>query len=230
MRTVVLFFELPKTMEGEKRRAKKPVMVNNSKDGSSKTTTTAAATTTANNSFLTSLINLDNKLSLQIHTLCTPIPRSIFKALECLGDGCLLVPIPIALFLSPLSNYSNYNLQSTFIGLFVGFILDLICVGLCKYTIRRPRPMYNKDMKLTVSFGSSHFYLYLSSAAASIGSDGGGGGGGKFVNFFVLICCLWSAATSVSGVLLGRHFVFDVVAGVVLGFVNALLVFKFCNI
>ncbi|KAI3836149.1 hypothetical protein MKX03_028128 [Papaver bracteatum] len=219
-------------MEGEKRRAKKPVnvMANNSKDGSSETTTTAAA----NNSFLTSLINLDTKLSLQIHTLCTPIPRSTLRALECLGDGRLLVPIPIALFLSPLSNYSNYNLQSTFIGLFVGFILDLICVGLCKYTIRRPRPVYNKDMKLTVSvdhwsFPSGHssrvwfvsFYLYLSAA---------GGGDGKFVNLFVLIFCLWSAATSISRVLLGRHFVFDVIAGVALGFVNALLVFKFCNI
>ncbi|KAI3902325.1 hypothetical protein MKW92_034193 [Papaver armeniacum] len=213
-------------------------MANNSKDGSSKTTTIVATTTTANNSFLTSLINLDTKLSLQIHSLCTPIPRSILKALEFLGDGRLLVPIPIALFLSPLSNYSKYNLQSIFIGLFVGFILDLTCVGLCKYTIRRPRPVYNKDMKLTVSvdhwsFPSGHssrvwfvsFYLYFS-AAASIGSDGGG----KFVNLFVLICCVWSAATSVSRVLLGRHFVFDVVAGVALGFVNALLVFKFCNI
>ncbi|RZC63821.1 hypothetical protein C5167_025580 [Papaver somniferum] len=211
--------------------------MSNSSDESSKSTTTSA-TTTANNSYLTSLINLDTKLSLQIHTLCTPIPRSILKALEFSGDGRVWIPIPIAFLLYPLSKNSNYNLQSIFIGLLVGFITDLIFVGFFKYTIRRPRPVYNKGMKLAVSvdhwsFPSGHssrvwfisFYLYLSSAAASIGSDGG-----KFVNLFVLIFCLWSAATSISRVLLGRHFVFDVIAGTALGIVNALLVFKFCNI
>ncbi|KAI3981370.1 hypothetical protein MKX01_001815 [Papaver californicum] len=215
-------------MEEEKRPAQKPVMASNI-DGSSKTT----STTTTKNSLLTSLINLDTKLSLQIHTLCTPIPRSILKALELSGDGRFWIPIPIALFFSPLSNNSNYNLQS----IFIGFILDLILVGFFKYTIRRPRPVYNKGMSLTVSvdhwsFPSGHssrvwfisFYLYLSSA--SIGSDGGG----KFVDLFVSIFCLWSAATSISRVLLGRHFVFDVIAGTVLGLFNALLVFKFCNI
>ncbi|KAI3986431.1 hypothetical protein MKX01_037713 [Papaver californicum] len=197
----------------------------NRTDGPSKTTT--------KNSLLNSLINLDTKLSLQIHTLCTPIPRSILKALEFSGDGRFWIPIPIALFFSPLSNNSNYNLRSIFIGLLVGLILDLIFVGFFKYTIRRPRPVYNKGMKLTVSvdhwsFPSGHssrvwfisFYLYLSSASIS----------GKFVDLFVSIFCLWSAATSISRVLLGRHFVFDVIAGTALGLFNALLVFKFCNI
>ncbi|RZC53447.1 hypothetical protein C5167_012301 [Papaver somniferum] len=156
--------------------------MSNSIDESSKSTTT-----TAKNSYLTSLISLDTKLSLQIHTLCTPIPRSILKALEISGDGRVWIPIPIAFLLYPLSKNSNDNLQSIFIGLLVGFITDLIFVGFFKYTIRRPRPVYNKGMKLTVSvdhwsFPSGHssrvwfisFYLYLSSAAASIGSDGDG--------------------------------------------------------
>ena len=50
---------------------------------------------------------------------------------------------------------------------------------------------------------------------------------GKAVDFIVLIVCLWSAATSISRVLLGRHFVFDVVSGACLGVLEALFVFHF---
>ena len=39
----------------------------------------------------------------------------------------------------------------------------------------------------------------------------------------------WAAATSVSRVLLGRHFVFDVAAGAGLGVLNASIVFHFLN-
>lgn len=55
---------------------------------------------------------------------------------------------------------------------------------------------------------------------------------GKAVDFVVLVVSvvsLWAVATSVSRVLLGRHFVCDVIAGACLGVVEALLVFHFLN-
>lgn len=199
-------------------------------------------------SLLNHLISLDTTLSLHIHRICTPFPRFILKALEHSGDGRLWLPIPVALFFSPLSLKSS-NLQSILIGLLIGFVIDLILVGLIKYSIRRPRPVYNKGMHLTVSvdhwsFPSGHSsrvwfissFLYLSSSSIStvlsqLGYPGhqwiGSNDNGKFVKHFVLMACLWSTATSISRVLLGRHFVFDVIAGSCLGVLEAILLFKF---
>lgn len=49
------------------------------------------------------------------------------------------------------------------------------------------------------------------------------------VEKFVRVVVVWASATSVSRVLLGRHFVFDVVAGAGLGVVNAFFVFRLFN-
>ncbi|KAF6152403.1 hypothetical protein GIB67_038026 [Kingdonia uniflora] len=189
-------------------------------------------------SILNCLISLDTTCSLHIHTIFTPIPRSILKTLEISGDGRFWFPIPIAIYFT-LTN--STNLHSILIGLVIGFLLDLVLVGLIKFLIRRPRPVYNKGMHLTVavdhwSFPSGHSsrvcfiasYLCLSKrvikeAAVELGY---GDDDGKFVIFFVLIVCFWSVITSISRVLLGRHFVLDVFAGACLGVFNALLVFK----
>ncbi|KAL5728241.1 hypothetical protein ACHQM5_001353 [Ranunculus cassubicifolius] len=193
------------------------------------------------NSLLNNLINLDTNLSLRIHQTFQPIPRSLLRLLEISGDGRFWVPIPIALFFS-LSSKSDH-LKTLFIGLFAGIILDLLLVGLIKFTIKRPRPVYNKGMHLTVavdhwSFPSGHSsrvcfigsYLYFSiesivDAFGKLG-DVGLGSEGRIVKYFVLVVCFWSMLTSMSRVLLGRHFVFDVIAGAFLGVLNALFVFR----
>lgn len=51
----------------------------------------------------------------------------------------------------------------------------------------------------------------------------------RAVDYVVSIVCLWAVLTSVSRVLLGRHFVFDVVAGGCLGVAEALIVFSYVN-
>lgn len=45
------------------------------------------------------------------------------------------------------------------------------------------------------------------------------------VDYFVPIVATWAFITSISRVLLGRHFVFDVLAGICLGILEALFVF-----
>lgn len=43
------------------------------------------------------------------------------------------------------------------------------------------------------------------------------------------VVCSWAIATSASRVLLGRHYVFDVIAGACLGVFEALFVFYYLN-
>ncbi|XP_058104563.1 probable lipid phosphate phosphatase beta [Magnolia sinica] len=207
----------------------------------------ATSPTTKPTSLLRRLIDLDTTWSLHIHTICQPFPRFLLKALEISGDGRFCCPIPIALFLSPPSSNSS-SLRQILILLFLGFLLDLIAVGSIKYLIRRPRPVYNKGMHLTVavdhwSFPSGHSsrvcfiasFLYLSLASlteafSQVESSGNGflshwiGPDGKAVERSVFGVCLWSAVTSMSRVLLGRHFLFDVIAGACLGLLEALFV------
>ncbi|KAF5935718.1 hypothetical protein HYC85_026847 [Camellia sinensis] len=215
-------------------------------------------------SILGRLIKMDTAVSLHLHTTVQPLlPRFLLKTLEISGDGRLFFPLTISLLLSPLSttttttSTSSPLLFSLLADLLIGGLLDLLFVGLIKHLVRRPRPVYNKDMFLTFSvdhwsFPSGHSsrvcfvasFLCLSSAL--IGQaitqlrssrfefvdklfnlvdfyDG------KAVDFVVLVVSLWAVATSVSRVLLGRHFVCDVIAGACLGVVQALLVFHFLN-
>lgn len=202
---------------------------------------TTASSTPEPPTILRRLIDLDTSLSLLLHTFFQPLPRSFLKILELAGDGRFFFPVAVSLL------YSS-SLRPILIPLLIGSLLDLLLVGVIKYIVRRPRPLYNKGMHLTVavdhwSFPSGHSsrvcfvaaFLYFSemligeavtqlrSTESRIGSDDSG----KAVDLIVLIVCLWSGATSISRVLLGRHFVFDVVAGACLGVLEALFVLHF---
>ncbi|KAJ9706861.1 hypothetical protein PVL29_002028 [Vitis rotundifolia] len=202
---------------------------------------TTAPTTPPSPTLLRRLINLDTTLSLHLHTLFQPVPRSLLKTLELAGDGRFFIPVAVSLL-------SSSSLRPILIPLLIGLLLDLLLVGVIKYIVRRPRPVYNKGMHITVavdhwSFPSGHSsrvgfvaaFLYLSTALIgeavaqlrSTESRFGSDDSGKAVDFIVLIVCLWSVATSISRVLLGRHFVFDVVAGACLGVLEALFVLHF---
>ncbi|PSS11516.1 Lipid phosphate phosphatase beta [Actinidia chinensis var. chinensis] len=211
-------------------------------------------------STLRRLIDIDTAVSLHLYSAAQPIlPRPLLKALEISGDGRLFFPLAISIFLSPLSNTTTSPLVfSLFADLLIGAVLDLLLVGLIKHLVRRPRPVYNKDM-FHVTFAVDHWsfpsghssrvcfvaaFLCLSSAAISeivaqwrssgvefvvklldfFDSDVG-----KAVHFLFLGFSFWAAATSFSRVLLGRHFVCDVIAGACLGVLEALIVCQFLN-
>ncbi|XP_024986432.1 probable lipid phosphate phosphatase beta isoform X2 [Cynara cardunculus var. scolymus] len=193
------------------------------------------------------VINSDTTVSLTIHNLTQPIlPRSFLKLLEISGDGRLFFPILLSLLLSPLPSTSPL-LLSLLINFLIGSLLDLLLVGLIKHLVRRPRPVYNKNMFLTfavdhwsfpsghasrVCFTASLFYLssdlipdiFLQLKSDMLGSDVF-----ESVKRLNMIVIAWATVTSVSRVLLGRHFVFDVAAGAGLGVLNASFVFHFLN-
>lgn len=135
--------------------------------------------------------------------------------------------------------------------LLLGLLLDLALIGLIKFLVGRARPVYNKNMSVAVSvdhfsFPSGHasrvFFVaalfYLSAAVLAdalvylrstspvadcwIGADQV-----KAVSVLVSIVWAWAAATSISRILLGRHFVFDVFAGACLGVLEGVVAFHF---
>ncbi|XP_060207315.1 probable lipid phosphate phosphatase beta [Lycium barbarum] len=194
-------------------------------------------------SFLRRMIDLDTAISHRIYTLTQPIlPYYFLKTLEISGDGFLFFPIILSLLLYPLA-FSNNNTNSNnifLINLLLGGILDLIVIGPLKHLIRRPRPVYNKNMFVSFSvdhwsFPSGHssrvsmiatlFYLksdFVKDVLVQLKYD-------LFVDYLMLIVIGWAATTSFSRVLLGRHFVFDVVVGVLLGVGEGMLVFWIFN-
>ncbi|XP_031482273.1 probable lipid phosphate phosphatase beta [Nymphaea colorata] len=179
---------------------------------------------------LSRLVDCDTRWSLSIHTACLPLPRFLLLVLEFSGDGRFWFPALASLCLHP-SIFRDPFLSWLLVRLFAGCVLDVAIVGLIKFCVRRPRPVYNKGMSLVVSVDHWSFPSGHSSRACFLGSFLWlcSGLTEKYVGFwrtgFVGIVGLWSASTSFSRILLGRHFVFDVLAGMVLGVVEAFLVF-----
>uniref|UniRef100_A0A7N0ZZD2 Phosphatidic acid phosphatase type 2/haloperoxidase domain-containing protein n=1 Tax=Kalanchoe fedtschenkoi TaxID=63787 RepID=A0A7N0ZZD2_KALFE len=184
------------------------------------------------------LISFDRDLSLHLHTICqTLVPRFLLQALEISGDGRYFFPIVISLLLAPLP-----HLHPFLSPLLLGALLDLVVIGTVKYAVRRPRPVYNKGMHLAVavdhwSFPSGHSsrvfmiagfcYLVWDETVGAVLMSEDGGVGGESLRLGLWVVCGWAVLTSVSRVLLGRHFVFDVVAGAFLGVAEALIAFRY---
>ncbi|KQK00650.1 probable lipid phosphate phosphatase beta [Brachypodium distachyon] len=160
--------------------------------------------------------DLDAAVSLRLHALFLPVPRLLLKALEVAGDGRIWLPVPISLLL--ISTTTSSTVSPLLVGLVAGLVLDLAFVGLVKLVVRRQRPAYNvEDMYVAVAADHWSFPSGHSSRAflvAAFLADGG---------FPRLALFLWAAATSASRVLLGRHYVLDVVAGAWLGVMEAWL-------
>ena len=102
-------------------------------------------------------------------------------------------------------------------------ILDIVIVAVIKAFTRRRRPAYNVDDQYATvkmvdkfSFPSGHSTRAVMLAVMFIVVEP--------VNLILwLPLAGWSAAVCVSRVLLGRHHILDVVAGVVIGVVQAVI-------
>ncbi|KAF0922123.1 hypothetical protein E2562_024687 [Oryza meyeriana var. granulata] len=160
--------------------------------------------------------DLDTAVSLRLHTLFLPVPRLLLKALEVAGDGRIWLPIPISLLL--ISTTTSSKVSPLLVGLVVGLVLDILFVGVTKLIVRRPRPAYNAaDMYVAVAADHWSFPSGHSSRAFLVAAFLAAGGFPRVALFF------WAAATSASRVLLGRHYVLDVVTGACLGVFEAWL-------
>lgn len=159
---------------------------------------------------------IDTNLSYTIYSRVpkTKRVRSILKGLEWSCHGIIWLTVTVILiYCNPKSVW--------FQDLLVGLVADIIYVALIKAYFRRRRPTYAKqEDQLTVSvdkhsFPSGHASraVYFALFAAHLGSISG------FIIWF------WSISVVVSRVLLGRHHVFDVIAGSLLGLLEYLLQF-----
>ncbi|KAJ9173415.1 hypothetical protein P3X46_016553 [Hevea brasiliensis] len=197
------------------------------------------------------LLTFDAKFSHFLHSLFNSyLPASLHLVLELSADFRFSFPITLALCLSPLSP----SLIPFLSPLLFGLLLDLSFVGLIKIIFRRPRPPYNPHMSAAVSadnysFPSGHasrVFLVaalvslsantIEAALAELRASGGfvhqwiAGDDTKLVGIVVVAVRVWAAMTALSRVLLGRHFLIDVLAGACLGVFEGLLAFQFLRL
>lgn len=177
-------------------------------------------------SVLDALIKLDCQLSSAISigdrpkTTLVLLARASLKFLEITGHG-----IPW-LFAAAYFAYMDDGYTKIFsLNLFIALVFDLMVVGTLKVASRRQRPIYNKDdMFATVSVDKYSFPSGHATRAALLAFI--------FMYFnlpwiYMLIIRTWSIVLSISRIVLGRHHVFDVVAGVIIGAFEALIVLKY---
>ncbi|XVE57693.1 hypothetical protein DITRI_Ditri04bG0110000 [Diplodiscus trichospermus] len=187
-------------------------------------------------SFLHPLITLDSTVSYSLHTLFKPVlPTFLLLLLEYSADFRFSFPISLSFFLA------SRSFSSLSIPLILGLLLDLALIGLIKLTFRRARPHYNPNMSPAVhadnfSFPSGHAsrVLFLASLFHLILRNDVGLVSDviqrwiKFEPCFVLFgVWVWAIMTATSRVLLGRHFLFDVLAGAFIGVLEGIVAFRF---
>lgn len=145
--------------------------------------------------------------------------RPLMKALEI---SCHGVPWLIFAIIGILSSHKATSLEFL-VNLLMGLVLDLLILVVLKTLVRRPRPAHNRmDMFGTISvdhysFPSGHTtraIMLLFFIADQI----------SLVFPFGILLIAWAAAVCISRVLLGRHHVLDVIAGVFVGYYEFYLV------
>jgi membrane-associated phospholipid phosphatase len=125
--------------------------------------------------------------------------RKYVFALEFSGSGYLWIPysvIMIALY------YTSVKYAMRYILLFTGLMFDIAIVGTTKGLTHRSRPVVNHDDVL--SFGPDK-YSFPSGHTSF------------FKHIPAPIIVIWLSSVVASRILLGRHYISDVIAGVLFG-------------
>eukprot|EP00112_Aurelia_sp_Birch-Aquarium-sp1_P003816 Seg1430.8 transcript_id=Seg1430.8/GoldUCD/mRNA.D3Y31 product="Phospholipid phosphatase 6" protein_id=Seg1430.8/GoldUCD/D3Y31 len=166
------------------------------------------------------LIRFDVQLSdfLSIGSMAPSLTKNVLrfslKFLEITGHG-----IPWLAVTAFYAHSSTGSIQIFNANLFVALIFDLIVVGTLKFLAQRQRPSYNQDdMFATVSVDNYSFPSGHATRAMLLAI--------LFMQFdlqqkFVFLIQIWASILALSRVVLGRHHVFDVVAGIIIGALEA---------
>lgn len=177
-------------------------------------------------SWLQRLLLLDRQTSTQLFSIGRYL-RFLLILFEHSGNGLFWLPVTIALWLSPWP--FPPATRDFFLNLFSAFVLDLIVIGGLKSLFRRQRPVYNRGQTVILapdhwSFPSGHasravlIACCIGMCQPHLVS--------KYVSQevaekFALWACVWAVLTAASRVFLGRHYLLDVVAGSLLGYLEA---------
>lgn len=164
------------------------------------------------------LDNVDKKSSYAVFSKSQkllPRIKTSLVALEWSGNGIIWMASTILLILW------NQQQTSLLAKLLIGLIVDIFYVAILKALARRRRPTYayQRDQMIVAgvdkhSFPSGHcsratyVALFVSHYFANTSP------------FFTFMASIWAISVCVSRVLLGRHHIFDCLAGAALGWFN----------
>lgn len=165
------------------------------------------------------LLEIDRKSSLRAYQeLGSKLPRWSVMLLEHSGSGVLWLPLTPAIWsvkwLSPAARLCWANC-------FVLLWIDIALTGILKATFRRKRPIYNHvgDFLVVVAVDQ---YSFPSGHAARV----------SCLAMLAWICwrwqyaaaaAAWAVTVAISRAIMGRHYLGDVIAGLLLGFASAAL-------
>lgn len=164
------------------------------------------------------LDNVDKKLSYAVYSKAQafmPRLKPFLIALEWSGNGLVWLASAIILIVG------NQEQSSMVPKLLIGLIVDVLYVATIKALARRRRPTYayQRDQMIVASVDKHSFPSGHCSRSAYVAF---------FTRhyfahsspFFTFMVNLWTTSVCVSRVLLGRHHILDVVAGVAIGWLN----------
>jgi presqualene diphosphate phosphatase len=138
--------------------------------------------------------------------------RKYFYLLELSGSGYLWIPYPLIMI---ALHYPSIRETMPFILLLTGLLIDIAIVGTVKGVVRRSRPVINHNDVLSIgpdkfSFPSGHTSRAVFLLFYLIG-----------VNFFphipTALLVIWLSSCVASRIVLGRHYISDVLAGILFG-------------
>eukprot|EP00128_Syssomonas_multiformis_P009969 Colp12_sorted_trinity150504_noHs@16816 len=169
-------------------------------------------------------VRFDKALTRALYLGSNPIVRLICLFLEYSGHG---VPWLIGIVSSFIYTRKSGEMQ-LLANLFVANIFDLLVIVVLKTLFKRARPAHNSgDMLATVSVDNYSFPSGHTTRSVMIAT-------GFYVLFadqygleYTYSILGWAVAVAISRVLLGRHHVFDVLAGVVVGVCEFFVVHKY---
>lgn len=118
---------------------------------------------------------------------------------------------------------TDRDLEAFYVNLLIALVLDLIAVACIKAVARRKRPPVNvHDMFFTVSIDNHSFPSGHASRVVFLAC--------LFINYttinvvFKVASLVWSLSVVASRVLLGRHYVGDVIGGAILGLIEYFII------
>lgn len=166
----------------------------------------------------TALLALDTRWSNSLFRTGRGVPRPVWKLFELTGDGLVWLALALGCMLAPAT---PPPLRAAWANFLAAWAVDLALVGMLKGTVRRARPVYNLRSDFSVVVAVDHF-SFPSGHSSRV----------SFVALLAwvlmgqarpgLCACVaaWALATALSRAAMGRHYLSDVLAGLLLGFVT----------